>query len=108
MNEISVISERVDTDIEMAKNIANHIRQHSKETIAILFGNNDGKAMLCLMIGDSISNQKSIDASALIKHVSKEIQGGGGGSKLLATAGGKNPEGLEKAVQMIHDIIKAL
>ena len=38
-------------------------------------------------------------AGDLIKKVAQHIQGGGGGQPFYATAGGKNPEGIEKALR---------
>ena len=49
-----------------------------------------------------------LGAAAYIKKISKEIQGGGGGQKHLATAGGKNNEGLETAIKHIVEELKVL
>ena len=51
-----------------------------------------------------------IKAGALVKEAAKLIQGGGGGQPHFATAGGKNPDGLQaavdKAVEMIMEKVK--
>ena len=44
---------------------------------------------------------KGHSATALIKDVAKLIQGGGGGQPHFATAGGKNPDGLQEAIDAI-------
>lgn len=108
VNDLKLIVSKIEADVEMAKNIAFQIKQRSEEHIIILYGTNEGKAMICVAIGAKIAETKALDASTLIKSVSREIQGGGGGSKLLATAGGKNADGLGKAVELILDSIKAL
>jgi alanyl-tRNA synthetase len=47
---------------------------------------------------------KHLDASKLIKEtVSPLIQGGGGGQKNLATAGGQNPGGLQAVIEAIKE-----
>ena len=102
---IPVIQARIQDDVEMAKKIAHEIRQKSEEHIAILYSGQENKAMICLSIGSKTAELKSFDASAIIRQVSSEIRGGGGGSKLLATAGGKNVDGLDNAVKKIIEII---
>ncbi|MDO8898664.1 MAG: alanine--tRNA ligase, partial [Bacteroidales bacterium] len=108
VNGIQLICQSINEDGEMAKNIAIQIKNKVNNFVVLLYGQNEGKAMICLMVTDDLIESKKIDASALIKSVSKEIQGGGGGQKHLATAGGKNPDGLSKAIKMIIETIKSL
>lgn len=98
----------MDENIEMAKSIALHIKQRNANTIALIYGKPEGKPMICLMISDDLVETKKLDAAAYIKKISKEIQGGGGGQKHLATAGGKNNEGLETAIKLIVEELKVL
>ncbi len=64
----------------------------------------DGKPSLTLMYTDDLV-QNGANASADIKIAAKLIQGGGGGQKFLATAGGKNVEGLDKAADKLKEIV---
>ena len=45
------------------------------------------------------------DASKMLREAAKEINGGGGGQAYLATAGGKNPDGMAKAVEKLLEMI---
>ena len=68
-----------------------------------------GKATLTIMLGDDVV-AKGVDAGAVVREAAKAIQGGGGGQKFFATAGGKNHDGLAEAIAkaeaLIMDILK--
>ncbi len=49
--------------------------------------------------------QKNIQAQELIKEAAPLIQGGGGGKQTMAQAGGKDPQGLPKALDKIRQIL---
>lgn len=108
LNGFDFIQAPLDENIEMAKSIALHIKQRKANTISLIYGKPEGKPMICLMISDDLVESKKLDAAAYIKKISKEIQGGGGGQKHLATAGGKNNEGLETAIKHIVEELKVL
>ena len=42
-----------------------------------------------------------LNASQMIREAAKEILGGGGGQPFFAQAGGKNADGLQKAVDIL-------
>jgi alanyl-tRNA synthetase len=57
------------------------------------------------MISENLVKEKDLDARQIIREVSKDIQGGGGGQDFYVTAGGKNPAGIPDALKKIIDII---
>ena len=63
----------------------------------------NGKPMLTLMISDSLVAQ-GLDAGRIVKEAAHIIQGGGGGQKHFATAGGKNPDGLSVALDKMIEL----
>ncbi|MBR6272891.1 MAG: hypothetical protein IKR29_04875, partial [Bacteroidales bacterium] len=71
-------------------------------TIAILGAVAEGKPSLCLLLPEAFADAKGLDATKLIREVAKEIQGGGGGQKTLCVAGGRNADGLSKAMQLLQ------
>ena len=65
-----------------------------------------GKATLTVMLGDQIVGQ-GVDAAKVVREAAREMNGGGGGQPFFATAGGKNPDGVEKAIFKAVELIKA-
>ena len=45
------------------------------------------------------------DAGAIIKAMGPAIQGGGGGKPTMAQAGGKNPDGIDEALEIARNMI---
>ena len=106
-NEIDVLSLNTSNlPTDGVKDLAFRFRASNPRICFIGYGENEGKVNLTLMLGEEIV-EKGKDASKIIREVSKEIKGGGGGQKHFATAGGKDASRLEKAVELIKEIILA-
>ena len=58
-----------------------------------------------IMLGDAVV-AKGVDAGAVVREAAKLMNGGGGGQKFFATAGGKNPDGLQAAIDKAVVLIK--
>ncbi|WP_299001462.1 alanine--tRNA ligase [uncultured Tenacibaculum sp.] len=63
------------------------------------------KAMLTCYISKDLANEKGYDAGKVVRELGKLIHGGGGGQNFFATAGGKNPGGIPKALERAKDYI---
>ena len=90
---------------DQLRNIATMLKQMNENAIAILGSVTEGKPALCLLLPEAFANEKDLDATKLIREVAKEIQGGGGGQKTLCVAGGRNADGLQKAMEMLRERI---
>ncbi len=86
------------TPADSLKNIAQQIRQTDTGSIIIIGSESEGKAALVVGLGDEAAATSQLNAVEVIKAVASEISGGGGGQPIMATAGGKRPEGLPGAV----------
>ncbi len=68
------------------------------EGVIVLGAASDGKAMLVTAATPDVVG-RGFDAVALIRSIAPRIKGGGGGRADLAQAGGKEPAGLETALE---------
>lgn len=86
---------------EAIKDIAYQLRGEFPEKMMFVAGTLvNGKPSLTVMLSDDLV-VKGFNASNMVREAAKEIQGGGGGQPFYATAGGKNPDGLNAAVEAI-------
>jgi alanyl-tRNA synthetase len=107
INNIKFVSGELETDsADILKNIVYQIRTSSENTIIVIGSENGGKANLLVAVSDDLVKQKNISAVNIIKEISGEINGGGGGQPFLATAGGKNPHGISKAIEKAAEYIR--
>ncbi len=53
----------------------------------------------------AVTADASVEAGALVAPAAKEIQGGGGKGKDFAMAGGKNPDGLDAALEVARKVL---
>ena len=100
-----LIMETLSCSGDQLRNIALMIKQMNESTIAILGSVAEGKPSLCLLLPEAFADANGLDATKLIREVAKEIQGGGGGQKTLCVAGGRNADGLPKAMQLLRERI---
>ncbi len=73
-----------------------------------VFGSADaaeGKAYLAASVTDDVI-ARGVQAGTLVGALAKKVGGGGGGRPTLATAGGKNPDGLADALAAAADAVR--
>jgi alanyl-tRNA synthetase len=100
INDIHVIRHNSDLLPEIMKQAAYKIKNHT-ENLLVVFGSTNGeKPNLIVALSDDLV-AKGMNASQLVREAAALIQGGGGGQPNLATAGGKNVNGMEAAIQKV-------
>ncbi len=100
INGINIIAASVDIDSAAAiKDLAFQLKGEMDNLFLTLGADLNGKANLTIMISDNLVKEKNLHAGNIIRKAAKEINGGGGGQPFYATAGGKNVQGLQKALE---------
>lgn len=92
-------------DMSTLRQLADKWKSENKSDVLILGAGSGEKANLVVSVNKD-AQAKGLKAGDIIKQIAKEINGGGGGRPDMAQAGGKNPDGLTKALQLAKDIIK--
>ena len=81
-----------------SKDLAFEIGNQVDNLFLLAGAESDGKAFLTCYISKNLVEEKGLDAGKVVRELGKLIQGGGGGQPFFATAGGKNPTGIEEAL----------
>jgi len=101
-----VVAKLKEMDTKSAKTLSVNILSEIDNGL-VLFGIEDqGKATIMLSIAENLTKSKGWHAGNIIKELSKEINGGGGGQAFFATAGGTDASGLDKALARLDEFLK--
>jgi alanyl-tRNA synthetase len=93
---------------EILKNASWQVHKTLENAVLITGSEADGKANLVVMVTDDLVKNRNINAVSIIKEIASEIRGGGGGQPFLATAGGKNPSGIDAAIKKAGEYLSKL
>lgn len=108
INAVQYLGAKIDLDDANAiKTLAFQLEKELDNAVIILGAEVKGKALLTIMISKEIAGQDKLHAGTMIRQLAKHIQGGGGGQPFYATAGGKNPAGLEAAIAEGREVVGA-
>lgn len=95
---VKLLAARVDgVDMNGLRDLGDQLKAKLGEGVVVLASGVDGKVNLVAMATDD-AMAKGAHAGNLIKGIAGLVGGGGGGRPNMAQAGGKNPEGIDKAV----------
>ncbi len=107
VNGTSFIGKTVNVDnMDALKKIALDQKLFSERFVAVLVASINGKASVVIALDEATANEKGLDAGKMIKNnVAPLIKGGGGGQKLLATAGGQDSSQLQNVIETIKSLL---
>jgi alanyl-tRNA synthetase len=96
---IEFLAKKVDLDASGIKDLAIQLGETGNNLFLLLASEQDGKALLSCYISKELVAERDLDAGKVVRELGKYIQGGGGGQPFFATAGGKNPAGINEALE---------
>lgn len=105
INGINFIGKKVNLDPATIKDLAFKMKGTVNDLFLIIGGEKDGKANLTIMIADNLVKEKGYHAGHMIRDLAREINGGGGGQPHFASAGGKDPNGIENALEKARQML---
>ena len=106
INGIKVVRFSRDVDPSMLREAASILQKEVENFAFAAAFKHEGKPQLALMYSNDLV-AAGHNASKDIREAAKFIQGGGGGQPILATAGGRNIDGLQAALDKMVEIITA-
>jgi alanyl-tRNA synthetase len=106
VNGIQFLAKQVDLNPEGAKDLAYELGNLGNNLFLVLATAEEGKPMLSCYISKELVADRKLNAGQVVRELGKYIQGGGGGQPFFATAGGKNSDGIQQALEKAIDFIK--
>ena len=98
-----VLVQRMDSDVNILKDAIMALRDGRPDMAVVLGSVTGGKPALLVVLGQNRVDA-GLNAGQMVRTLGKEIQGGGGGQAHFATAGGKNADGLDKALAAAREM----
>ena len=104
INGVKVIKAVLPMPADAVKNIAFQLKGQFTENLFVVIGSVfENKPLLTVTMSED-QVKAGLNAGQLVREAAKLIQGGGGGQPHFATAGGKNPDGLNAAVDKVVEL----
>ena len=91
--------------MDQLKEIGDKIREKSENTVALIGTHNENKLAFVCTVSDELIKNRKLKAGDLVREVAKVAGGGGGGKPHLATAGGKDINKFDEAMNKIKELI---
>jgi alanyl-tRNA synthetase len=105
VGDVALATSRIEVDNPgLLRDLAFRVRSRYPKVCLILGAEVEGKAHLAIMLSDVAIQTYGLNASSMIREAAREIQGGGGGQPFFATAGGKNPQGIDAALKKAREL----
>ena len=108
INNVTFVGEIIEvSSADALKKLCFELKNKLHDHVAVLCANIDGKPFVAIGISDTVVVAKNLDAGKIIKeHVAPLINGGGGGQKNLATAGGQDVSNLQEVIEKVKSLLQ--
>ena len=105
INDVLFLAKKLDLDAGAIKDVCFELGSEFNNLFLLFGAEANGKAILSCYISKELVSGKGLNAGQIVRELGKHIQGGGGGQPFFATAGGKNPAGIEEALKVAKDYL---
>ena len=103
---VKVLASKVsDVDMNGLRNLGDQLKEKLGEGVIVLASVQGDKVNLMATATDAAQKQGA-HAGNLIKAIAALVGGGGGGRPGMAQAGGKNPAGVDAALEKVYEAAK--
>ncbi len=100
---VKVLAAKVlDADMNNLRSLGDQLKEKLGEGVIVLASASEGKVSLMATATDG-AQKKGAHAGNLIKAIAGLVGGGGGGRPNMAQAGGKNPSGIDAALEKVYE-----
>jgi alanyl-tRNA synthetase len=106
VNGVHFLAKIVDLDASGIKDLSFELGQQFENSVLLFGSEQNGKALLSCYVSKELVGSKGLNAGTIVRELGRYIQGGGGGQPFYATAGGKNPAGLQEALDNAKSYIE--
>lgn len=103
--DFKLLVEQVDLDAASLKKLSAELEKNLDPAVVILGGVAGGRPSISVNISKGLCADKGFKAGDIIKSIASHIQGGGGGAPHMASAGGKNADGIPNALAAAKEMI---
>ena len=105
VNGVNFLAKKVELDPKGIKNIAFQLKGEMDNLFLVLCNEANGKANITILVSEELSKSKDLHAGNIVRELAKEINGGGGGQPFFASAGGSNPSGIDRVLELAKSYI---
>ncbi len=102
---VKLLVQQIDLDAQSLKDLGYALREQHSDLAFVAGSVIDGKPLLAVSLGKAFADATGLKAVDIIKQISPEIKGGGGGQPDFATAGGKEPGGMASALKKAEELL---
>ena len=95
-----------DVDMNALRDLGDQLKAKLGDSVITLISEKDGKVSLMTTATEG-AIAKGAHAGNLIKQTAPAVGGGGGGRPNMAQAGGKDPSGIDKAMEIARQVLKS-
>tara|TARA_B110000971_G_scaffold147209_1_gene150403 strand:+ start:28 stop:2640 length:2613 start_codon:yes stop_codon:yes gene_type:complete len=106
VNGVHFLAKIVNLDASGIKDLSFELGQQFENSVLLFGSEQNGKALLSCYVSKELVASKGLNAGTIVRELGRYIQGGGGGQPFYATAGGKNPAGLQDALDKAKSYIE--
>ena len=105
---INIFKGKVDVSgMDELKSMGDELRNKMKSGVGLLIAQVESKVQMVCVVTDDLLKDKKIMAGKIVGQTAKLLGGGGGGRPHMATAGGKNVEKIDEALEKFDEIVKS-